>query len=190
MSDRAAPSNRVQRINSEKKGFKPAVHWDVTVQPYFKAAFGASGLDKLSEALCRPPLINSFRLNLAKTPREVCTPLCSRAASLMQMCSFSATKCCTPLQIALSHLSEAPDSVDEAHANRWSGHPNVPDVISQKGTGPHVVDYQKTAGKHLWLVIPLYMCTGAQRPATQRLLLPVSVIKPHLLHVTAQMCNM
>ncbi|DBA85330.1 TPA: hypothetical protein ACH3X2_006018 [Trebouxia sp. C0005] len=121
MSDRAAPSNRVQRINSEKKGFKPAVHWDVTVQPYFKAAFGASGLDKLSEALCRPPLINSFRLNLAKTPRE----------------------------IALSHLSEAPDSVDEAHANRWSGHPNVPDVISQKGTGPHVVDYQKTAGQEV-----------------------------------------
>ncbi|KAL0050398.1 hypothetical protein WJX82_010533 [Trebouxia sp. C0006] len=108
-------------MNSEEKGFKPAVHWDVTVQPYFKAAFGASGLDKLSEALCRPPLINSFRLNLDKTTRE----------------------------IALSRLSEATDSNEHAHANQWSGHLAVPDIISQKGTGPHVVHYENTAGQEV-----------------------------------------
>ncbi len=151
-------------MKSERKGFKPAVHWDVTVQPYFKAAFGATGLNKLSEALCRPPLINSFRLNLNKTTREVCTQLCSRAASLLQMCPDQCNKCCTPLQIALSRLSEATDSNEHARANQWSGHPAVPDIISQKGTGPHAVDYENTTGKHLLLVTSLYKCSDPQRP--------------------------
>lgn len=79
-------------MNSERKDFKPAVHWDVTVQPYFEAAFGAFGLDKLSEALSRPPLINGFRLNLNKTTREVCTPFCIRAASLLQICTDQCDK--------------------------------------------------------------------------------------------------
>ncbi|DBA94968.1 TPA: hypothetical protein ACH3X1_002494 [Trebouxia sp. C0004] len=108
-------------MNSHEKGFKPAVHWDVTVQPYFKAAFGVSGLDKLSETLCRPPLINSFRLNLDKTTRE----------------------------IALSRLSEPVDRTEHAYANRWSGHPAVPDIISQNGTGPHIVDYGNTSGQEV-----------------------------------------
>ncbi len=101
-------------MNSEKKGFKPAVHWDVTVQPYFKAAFGASGLDKLSEALCRPPLINSFRLNLNDTTREVCTPLCSRPASLMQMCSNQ----CYEMLHTLADCAEPPERSYRQHRAR------------------------------------------------------------------------
>ena len=93
---------------------------------------------------------------------------------------ISVTNCCTPLQIALSRLSEATDSNEHAHANQWSGHLAVPDIISQKGTGPHVVDYENTVGKHLLRVTPLYTCIGTQRPAMQLLLLPLSVIKPHM----------
>jgi len=101
-------------MNSEKKGFKPAVHWDVTVQPYFKAAFGASGLDKLSEALCRPPLINSFRLNLDQITREVCTPLCSRAASLLQICSNH----CYEMLHTLADRAEPPERSSRRHRAR------------------------------------------------------------------------
>ncbi len=93
---------------------------------------------------------------------------------------ISVTNCCTPLQIALSRLSEATDSNEHAHANQWSGHPAVPDIISQKGTGPHAVDYENTVGKHLLLVTSLYKCIDPQRPEMQRLLLHVSVIKPHM----------
>ena len=53
------------------KTFQPTVQWDASVLQYFTAAFGAAGLEELSEALCRPPLSNSFRINVRKATREV-----------------------------------------------------------------------------------------------------------------------
>lgn len=74
-------------MSTGEKGFKTKVHWDLTVQPYFTAAFGAPGLEALSQTLCRPPLINNLRVNLDKVTLEVGQSLSKLGAIAVLSCA-------------------------------------------------------------------------------------------------------
>ena len=58
-------------MSAASRSFEPTVQWDESVLPYFTAAFGQEGLARLSRVLCRPPLRNSFRVNINRASREV-----------------------------------------------------------------------------------------------------------------------
>lgn len=96
------------------------MQWDESVLPYFTAVFGHEGLARLSRVLCRPPLRNSFRVNLNRASRE---------------------------EVVKALAGQDENEFSEKSA--WSNHAELPDVLIHQGTGPHAVDYEDTQGKEV-----------------------------------------
>lgn len=51
--------------------YSPAISWDPQVQQYLEACHGVEGLQRISEALTRPPLATCIRVNTLRTTAQV-----------------------------------------------------------------------------------------------------------------------
>ncbi|KAK9816959.1 hypothetical protein WJX72_007474 [[Myrmecia] bisecta] len=118
------------------KTYAPTVQWQADVEQYFTAAFGAEMLQQISEALCRPPLITSLRVNtLRSTPEAVVAALATELAAEKE--GQEAPPACADHRQSL------------ASAHTPFVHQRVPGVVCMAGSGPHEVDYTPTQGKEV-----------------------------------------
>lgn len=113
--------------------FLPVAQWQPFVSTFFEQAFGAGGLQNLSQSLCRPPLSTSFRLSGNSSLEVMSSSMKCDLRGLPFKLSL--------LQAALNTLNA---STQSAQLGNWQPHADVPDTVCLQGSGPHSVSYSDT----------------------------------------------